>query len=71
MLVVTGIEAEVLACRLRCACGHQFVESDFQDIDNVVELRCRGCGATALKIVFGGPFARLFFNHNDVAKTET
>jgi hypothetical protein len=65
MLIVTGIEAEVVRCNLRCSCGRQFVENDFSDVDNVMTLKCGGlhgwgggCGATPLAIVFGSDHAR-------------
>jgi len=67
MLIVTGIEADVLRCNLRCTCGRQFSENDFSDVDNVVTLKCGGmyaeekgdgCGAVALVIVFGSDHAR-------------
>jgi hypothetical protein len=71
MIVITGIEAEILRCNLRCTCGRQLDESDFLDIDNVVTLKCGsahgagdggGCGATLLVIVFGSDFVREFWS---------
>ena len=67
MLVVTGIEAEVRVCSLRCTCGHHFVESDFLDADNVVGLTCSSCGDEPLKIVFGSKHAREFFGELEAA----
>jgi hypothetical protein len=70
MVIVTGIEAEVLRCNLRCTCGRQLGENDFCDVDNVMTLKCGGlyredgcgakdgCGATLLVIVFGSDHAR-------------
>jgi hypothetical protein len=67
MLIVTGIEAEVLRCELRCTCGRQLGAKDFCDVDNVMTLKCGGlhgnedgvgCGTTLLVIVFGSDHAR-------------